>query len=67
MKTIIELMLLIVAFSAVALAFENAAMDLVVARDGCGKLFSGCNSNADCCEGYGCDLWCKWRISSWGK
>uniref|UniRef100_A0A4Q8K724 U20-Sparatoxin-Hju1i_1 n=1 Tax=Heteropoda jugulans TaxID=1358901 RepID=A0A4Q8K724_9ARAC len=46
MKTIIALMLLIVAFSAVALAFENAAMDLVVARDECGTLFSGCDSNA---------------------
>uniref|UniRef100_A0A4V2H9F9 Kappa-Sparatoxin-Hju1n_2 n=1 Tax=Heteropoda jugulans TaxID=1358901 RepID=A0A4V2H9F9_9ARAC len=50
MKAIIALMLLIVVFSAVALAFENPAMDHVVARDGCGTLFSGCSSNADCCE-----------------
>uniref|UniRef100_A0A4Q8K7A4 Kappa-Sparatoxin-Hju1c_1 n=1 Tax=Heteropoda jugulans TaxID=1358901 RepID=A0A4Q8K7A4_9ARAC len=61
MKTIIALMLLIVAFSAVALAFENAAMDLVVARDDCGTLFSPCSSHADCCEGYSCKLWCKYK------
>nr|P58426.1 RecName: Full=Kappa-sparatoxin-Hv1b; Short=Kappa-SPRTX-Hv1b; AltName: Full=Heteropodatoxin-2; Short=HpTX2; AltName: Full=Toxin KJ6 [Heteropoda venatoria]1EMX_A Chain A, HETEROPODATOXIN 2 [Heteropoda venatoria] len=27
--------------------------------DDCGKLFSGCDTNADCCEGYVCRLWCK--------
>uniref|UniRef100_A0A4Q8K3Y8 Kappa-Sparatoxin-Hju1f_1 n=1 Tax=Heteropoda jugulans TaxID=1358901 RepID=A0A4Q8K3Y8_9ARAC len=62
MKTIIALMLLIVAFSAVALAFENAAMDLVVARDDCGTLFSGCSSHEDCCDGYTCRLWCKYKV-----
>uniref|UniRef100_A0A4Q8KB57 U20-Sparatoxin-Hju1q_1 n=1 Tax=Heteropoda jugulans TaxID=1358901 RepID=A0A4Q8KB57_9ARAC len=50
MKTIIAFMLIIVVFSAVALAFDHPVMDLVVARDECGTLFSGCDSNADCCE-----------------
>uniref|UniRef100_A0A4Q8KDF0 Kappa-Sparatoxin-Hju1e_3 n=1 Tax=Heteropoda jugulans TaxID=1358901 RepID=A0A4Q8KDF0_9ARAC len=66
MKAIIALMLLIVVFSAVALAFENPAMDHVVARDGCGTLFSGCSSNADCCEGFGCKIWCRYKVN-WGK
>uniref|UniRef100_A0A4Q8KAH9 U20-Sparatoxin-Hju1p_1 n=1 Tax=Heteropoda jugulans TaxID=1358901 RepID=A0A4Q8KAH9_9ARAC len=63
MKTIIALMILIVAFSAVALAFENAAMDLVVRlrRMNCGTLFSGCSSHEDCCDGYTCRLWCKYK------
>uniref|UniRef100_A0A4Q8K6X8 U20-Sparatoxin-Hju1f_2 n=1 Tax=Heteropoda jugulans TaxID=1358901 RepID=A0A4Q8K6X8_9ARAC len=66
MKTIIALMLLIVAFSAVAQAFEHPVMDLVVARDECGTLFSGCSSQADCCDGYVCRLWCKYKLD-WGK
>uniref|UniRef100_A0A4Q8K507 Kappa-Sparatoxin-Hju1c_2 n=1 Tax=Heteropoda jugulans TaxID=1358901 RepID=A0A4Q8K507_9ARAC len=64
MKNTVVIMLLIVAFSAVALAekeIENAAMDLVVARDDCGTLFSPCSSHADCCEGYSCKLWCKYK------
>nr|P61792.1 RecName: Full=Kappa-sparatoxin-Hv1d; Short=Kappa-SPRTX-Hv1d; AltName: Full=Toxin AU2 [Heteropoda venatoria] len=30
--------------------------------DDCGGLFSGCDSNADCCEGYVCRLWCKYKL-----
>uniref|UniRef100_A0A4Q8KCV9 U20-Sparatoxin-Hju1a_5 n=1 Tax=Heteropoda jugulans TaxID=1358901 RepID=A0A4Q8KCV9_9ARAC len=66
MKTVIAFMLIIVAFSAVALAFDHPVMDLVVARDECGTLFSGCDSNADCCENYVCRLWCKYKLD-WGK
>uniref|UniRef100_A0A4Q8KDB8 U20-Sparatoxin-Hju1v_1 n=1 Tax=Heteropoda jugulans TaxID=1358901 RepID=A0A4Q8KDB8_9ARAC len=65
MKTIIALMLLIVAFSVVALAFEHPVMDLVVARDECGTLFSGCSSNADCCEKL-C-LQTVVQVQNWGK
>nr|AHF45726.1 secretory peptide [Heteropoda venatoria] len=72
MKVIFAFMLLFVAFSAVALAensFERAVMDLVVARDEqreCGGLFAGCSSNADCCEGFICKLWCRYE-RTWGK
>uniref|UniRef100_A0A4Q8KDC2 Kappa-Sparatoxin-Hju1l_1 n=2 Tax=Heteropoda jugulans TaxID=1358901 RepID=A0A4Q8KDC2_9ARAC len=65
MKFILVLMLTFVAFSAVALAensIKHPAMDLVVARDDCGTLFSPCSTQADCCDGYACRLWCKYKI-----
>nr|AHF45735.1 secretory peptide [Heteropoda venatoria] len=68
MKIIFVSLLLFVSFSAVVLAensFDNAVMDLVIARDEqreCGGLFAGCSSNADCCEGYGCKLWCRYKL-----
>nr|P61791.1 RecName: Full=Kappa-sparatoxin-Hv1e; Short=Kappa-SPRTX-Hv1e; AltName: Full=Toxin KJ1 [Heteropoda venatoria] len=29
--------------------------------DDCGTLFSGCDTSKDCCEGYVCHLWCKYK------
>uniref|UniRef100_A0A4Q8K8P3 U28-Sparatoxin-Hju1d_1 n=1 Tax=Heteropoda jugulans TaxID=1358901 RepID=A0A4Q8K8P3_9ARAC len=59
MKLTIVVMLLFVAFSAVTLAeksIEDAALDLVEenARQGCGKEFGTCVSNAMCCTGFKC-------------
>nr|AHF45785.1 secretory peptide [Heteropoda venatoria] len=62
MKTLFVMLLLVVAFSAVVLAersIQDMALDLAVARDDCGTLFSGCDTSKDCCEGYVCHLWCK--------
>nr|A0A088BP94.1 RecName: Full=Mu-sparatoxin-Hv2; Short=Mu-SPRTX-Hv2; AltName: Full=U15-sparatoxin-Hv1a; Flags: Precursor [Heteropoda venatoria]AHF45777.1 secretory peptide [Heteropoda venatoria] len=58
MKFAIVITLLLVAFSAVALAdksIERAVMDLITARDDdCGKLFADCTSDSDCCENWVC-------------
>uniref|UniRef100_A0A4Q8K5H4 U24-Sparatoxin-Hju1ap_1 n=1 Tax=Heteropoda jugulans TaxID=1358901 RepID=A0A4Q8K5H4_9ARAC len=53
MKIAVVMTLLLVAFSAVALAeksVERAALDLVIARGDCGWIFDSCEKHADCCE-----------------
>uniref|UniRef100_A0A4Q8KDM5 U24-Sparatoxin-Hju1bn_1 n=1 Tax=Heteropoda jugulans TaxID=1358901 RepID=A0A4Q8KDM5_9ARAC len=54
MKFAIVMTLLLVAFSAVALAeksVEKAALDLIIARDDdCGWIFDSCEKHSDCCE-----------------
>nr|UNJ19530.1 Tx-460 [Heteropoda pingtungensis] len=66
MKIIAVLMMFFVAFSAVALAeksFEDAALDLVVARDDCIGWMSWCSGkDQKCCEGHVCELWCKKKL-----
>nr|UNJ19544.1 Tx-726 [Heteropoda pingtungensis] len=62
MKIIVVMMLVFLAFSAVALAeksIEDAALDLVVARDGekdCDGWTAWC---ANCCEHFVCQMWCN--------
>nr|UNJ19553.1 Tx-816 [Heteropoda pingtungensis] len=70
MKFTLVLALLVVVFSAVALAedsIESVAMDLVFARgeerDECGKWFYSCESSDVCCEGWVCDRFlCKYKL-----
>uniref|UniRef100_A0A4Q8K6Y6 U24-Sparatoxin-Hju1be_1 n=1 Tax=Heteropoda jugulans TaxID=1358901 RepID=A0A4Q8K6Y6_9ARAC len=53
MKITVVMMLLFVAFSAVALAeksVERAALDLVIARGDCGWIFDSCEKHSDCCQ-----------------
>uniref|UniRef100_A0A4V2H9K2 U24-Sparatoxin-Hju1h_1 n=1 Tax=Heteropoda jugulans TaxID=1358901 RepID=A0A4V2H9K2_9ARAC len=55
MKIAVVMTLLLVAFSAVALAeksVERAALDLVIARGDCGWLFNSCVKHSECCEGW---------------
>uniref|UniRef100_A0A4Q8KBQ1 U24-Sparatoxin-Hju1am_1 n=1 Tax=Heteropoda jugulans TaxID=1358901 RepID=A0A4Q8KBQ1_9ARAC len=57
MKIAVVMTLLLVAFSAVALAeesVERAALDLVIARGDCGWLFNSCVKHSECCEGWVC-------------
>uniref|UniRef100_A0A4Q8KCY0 U24-Sparatoxin-Hju1bj_1 n=1 Tax=Heteropoda jugulans TaxID=1358901 RepID=A0A4Q8KCY0_9ARAC len=57
MKIAVVMTLLLVAFSAVALAeksVERAALDLVIARGDCGWIFDSCEKHADCCEADNC-------------
>uniref|UniRef100_A0A4V2H974 U24-Sparatoxin-Hju1bd_1 n=1 Tax=Heteropoda jugulans TaxID=1358901 RepID=A0A4V2H974_9ARAC len=66
MKIAIVMTLLLVAFSAVALAeksIERAALDFIIARDDdCGWIFNSCDKNSDCCEGWVCNKgFCKVR------
>uniref|UniRef100_A0A4Q8K4B5 U24-Sparatoxin-Hju1t_1 n=1 Tax=Heteropoda jugulans TaxID=1358901 RepID=A0A4Q8K4B5_9ARAC len=66
MKIAIVMTLLLVAFSAVALAeksFERAALDFIIARDDdCEWIFHGCEKSDDCCEGWVCHKgFCKVR------
>uniref|UniRef100_A0A4Q8KAT2 U24-Sparatoxin-Hju1k_1 n=1 Tax=Heteropoda jugulans TaxID=1358901 RepID=A0A4Q8KAT2_9ARAC len=60
MKFAVVMTLLLVAFSAVALAeksVERAALDLVIARGDCGWIFDSCEKHSDCCQA---DNWvCK--------
>uniref|UniRef100_A0A4V2H9K4 U24-Sparatoxin-Hju1j_1 n=1 Tax=Heteropoda jugulans TaxID=1358901 RepID=A0A4V2H9K4_9ARAC len=52
MKFAVVMTLLLVAFSAVALAeksVERAALDLVIARGDCGWIFDSCEKHSDCC------------------
>uniref|UniRef100_A0A4Q8K2I9 U24-Sparatoxin-Hju1y_1 n=1 Tax=Heteropoda jugulans TaxID=1358901 RepID=A0A4Q8K2I9_9ARAC len=53
MKFAVVMTLLLVAFSAVALAeksVERAALDLVIARGDCGWIFDSCEKHSDCCQ-----------------
>uniref|UniRef100_A0A4Q8K9J4 U24-Sparatoxin-Hju1cc_1 n=1 Tax=Heteropoda jugulans TaxID=1358901 RepID=A0A4Q8K9J4_9ARAC len=56
MKFAVVMTLLLVAFSAVALAeksVEKAALDLIIARDDdCGWIFDSCEKHSDCCESF---------------
>nr|AHF45746.1 secretory peptide [Heteropoda venatoria] len=57
MKFAIVMTLLLVAFSAVALAdksIERAALDLITGRADCGWLMDDCKSDADCCPNWVC-------------
>uniref|UniRef100_A0A4Q8K7Y7 U24-Sparatoxin-Hju1d_2 n=1 Tax=Heteropoda jugulans TaxID=1358901 RepID=A0A4Q8K7Y7_9ARAC len=66
MKIAVVMTLLLVAFSAVALAeksVERAALDLVIARGDCGWLFNSCVKHSECCEGWVCHKsLCKYEI-----
>uniref|UniRef100_A0A4Q8KC47 U24-Sparatoxin-Hju1ar_1 n=1 Tax=Heteropoda jugulans TaxID=1358901 RepID=A0A4Q8KC47_9ARAC len=66
MKIAIVMTLLLVAFSAVALAekpIEGAALDFIVPRGDCGWIFSGCTAHSQCCEGWFCvRSLCRYRL-----
>nr|UNJ19537.1 Tx-137 [Heteropoda pingtungensis] len=69
MKIIVAMMLVFVAFSAVALAetsIEDMALDLAAAREDakdCIGWMGWCSGkDTGCCEGYVCRLWCKYDL-----
>uniref|UniRef100_A0A4Q8K8X4 U22-Sparatoxin-Hju1o_1 n=1 Tax=Heteropoda jugulans TaxID=1358901 RepID=A0A4Q8K8X4_9ARAC len=66
MKIIVVMMLLFVAFTAVAVAeksIEDAALDLVMDRGDdkdCMGFMGWCSGKSQsCCKGYTCLLWCR--------
>uniref|UniRef100_A0A4Q8KAM8 U24-Sparatoxin-Hju1q_1 n=1 Tax=Heteropoda jugulans TaxID=1358901 RepID=A0A4Q8KAM8_9ARAC len=67
MKIAIVMTLLLVAFSAVALAkrsIHSEALNSIIARDDdCGWIFDGCEKSDECCEGWVCHKWlCKYDL-----
>nr|QXI66611.1 kappa-LhTx-1 precursor [Pandercetes sp. SD662] len=67
MKIFVAMMLVFVAFSAVAMAelsIQDAALDLLVAREDAQECASWMNlcGEKKCCEGYVCQIWCKYKL-----